>query len=133
MYINIFFFSFYYPKFMYGSSWRWLRFTYVGVMVRFFCETSLPFCFVLPGSKSSMVYIIFWMSTQFSWSHLSFACCMWAYFLLECHPCNFYGISAGLPPSLLRHHVLFSLGNRCTTCFFCFQCQNFLFVFDRNI
>ena len=32
-------------------SRRWLKCTHAGATVRFFSETSLPFCFVLPGSK----------------------------------------------------------------------------------
>ena len=38
--------------------------THTRATVWFFCETSLPFCFVLPWLKSYLVYIIFQMLTQ---------------------------------------------------------------------
>ena len=44
---------------------------------RSFCETSLPFSFVLPGSKSFLGYIIFRTPTQSSWSHIPPMRCTW--------------------------------------------------------
>ena len=46
------------------ESQKWTRCTHLGGTVRFFCEISLPFCFILPGSKFFLVYIIFRTLTQ---------------------------------------------------------------------
>ena len=42
-----------------------------------FCETTLPFYFVLPWSKSFPVYIIFRLPMQSSWSHFPPTHCTW--------------------------------------------------------
>ena len=77
-------------------------------MLWFFCEISLPCCFILPRSKSSLVYIIFWVPIQYLWSHLLPTCCI--------PPCS-------MPLMQFTHHfcwgicVLFILGNRYISCY----------------
>ena len=64
--------------------------------------------FVLPGLKSSLVYIIFQTPMQSLWSHLLPMHCTWTHLL------------SSMPPMLLTRHfhwgntcVLLILGNRC--------------------
>ena len=59
------------------ASWRWLKCTHTGVTVRFFSETSLPFCFILSWSKSFLIYQIFRLPMQFSWTHVLPMCFPW--------------------------------------------------------
>ena len=47
-----------------GEGRIWLSLPLSGATVQFFCENYQPFCFVLPGSKSSLVYIIFQTLTK---------------------------------------------------------------------
>ena len=111
------------------ESRRQLRCTHTRVMIWFFCETSLPICFILSRSKSSLLYIIFQMLMQIphtccTWTHLLLACthtiymtllfrknlCL-VYFrkivhFLLCHICNICGISAvGQPASRLLQEI----------------------------
>ena len=78
----------------------------------FFCETTLPFCFVLCRLKSSLVYIIFQVPMQSSWSHLPTTHCMCTCLL-----------SSILPTQLTRHFhlgsicIAFTLGNSCIFCY----------------
>ena len=95
------------------ESQRWLKCTHTGAMVWFFCEISLPFCFILSKLKSSVVYIIFQTPTQSFWLHVSPMHCMWTHLL------------SSMPPTQLTWHfhwgntcILFTLGNRCTFCCF---------------
>ena len=95
-----------------GESRRPPRCTQAKVTARFCGETSLPFCFVLPGSKSSLVYIIFQISTKI---------------LAIKTPANM--LHVGMPlfcmhfTKLTWHfhwgitYVLFTLGNRWTSCY----------------
>ena len=63
------------------------------------------------GSTSFLVYIISWMLTQSSWSHLPPTRCRWKRLL------------SSMPPTQLIQHIhwentiLFTLGNRCTFCY----------------
>ena len=108
------------------ESQRWLKCTHTRAhmhwraTVRFFCETSLPFCFVLPELKSSLVYM-FRTPTQSLWSHIPRTHCMWTRLL-----------SSMLLTQLIRafHRgntcVLFTLGNRWTSgCLSTFSVQLF--------
>ena len=86
--------------------------THTEAMVWFFCETSLPFCFVLPGSKSPLVYIIFLMPTQSLQSYLPPTCCT-----LTC-------LLSSMPLTQLMQYfgwrnicILFTLGKRCIFCY----------------
>ena len=115
MYNNItcFFSCFSYPMGGIRESRRWLKCTYTRATVRFFCETSLPFCFVLPGSKSSLAYIIYQRPTQSSWSHLQPTCYTWTRLLYS------------MPPTQLTWYfrwentcVVFPFGNRWLPVFF---------------
>ena len=102
-----------------------------GATMRFFCETSLPFYFVLAGWKSFWVYNF--LNTHTILVVPSSALhCMWIC-LLACHPHNFHGTLAEeyLHPVYFRKLVdillcnlrsisagsivLFTLGNRCTS------------------
>ena len=67
------------------ESWRQPSCTYTGLIVLFFCETSLPFCFVLPGSKSFLVHLIFRRPSQSLWSQLLPTRCTWICLPLSCH------------------------------------------------
>ena len=97
------------------ESWRWLKCTHTGTTVWFLCETSLPFCFVLLGSKSSLVYIIFWTPTQSLWSHLPHPPTHWMQTCL---------LSTMSPTQLTwllcwgNTCIPFTLENRCTSCCF---------------
>ena len=67
-----------------------------------------PFCFIIPGSKSSQVYMIFETPTQSLWSRLPPMRCTWTRLL-----------SSTSPTQLMWYFrrrntcVLFALGNRC--------------------
>ena len=76
----------------------------------FFCETSLPFCFILPGSESFLVYSIFRVPTQCSWSHVPICIMLGHASYLACHSRILRGIYAE------ECHVLFTLGNRWKSC-----------------
>ena len=77
-----------------------------------FLWNPLPFCFVLPGSKSSLVYIIFQTPIQSLWSHLLCTCCIWTYLL-----------SIMLPMQLTWHFcwgnscIMFTLRKKCVYCY----------------
>ena len=81
-------------------------------MVQFFCETSLLFCFFLPGSESSLVYIIFQILAQI---------------LKVTPPTNTLRVDmppSSMPPTQFMCHfcwgttcILFILGNRYTSCY----------------
>ena len=93
---------------------RWPGCIHIGVTVRVFCETSLPFCFVLPGLKSSLVYIIFRTPMQSSWSHTP-PPVLWTWI----RPLT------SMPPTQLTRHfhwgnasILFTLINRSASCCF---------------
>ena len=77
-------------------------------MVWFSCETFLSFCFILPGLKSSLVYIIFWMLMQSPWSLLLLICCTCTSLLSSMPFCNLHRRNTS---------VLFTLGNRFTSCY----------------
>ena len=125
MFKNIicFYSFFYFPKSTYGSSrresWWGLKcarththtHTHTGASVRFFCETFLLFCFVLPGSTFSLVYRIFRTPTQSSLSNVPPTRCTWTRLL------------SSMPHMQLTRHfrwgdtfILVTLGNRCTSC-----------------
>ena len=77
----------------------------------FFCETSLPFCFILPGSKSSLVYIFSQIPMQFLWSHFP-----------PRHCAGIHILSSMPPTQLLMHFcwgssIPFTLGNGCISCY----------------
>ena len=95
-----------------------------GRTVRFFYETSLPFFFVLLELKIFLVIKYSGCQRKFSWSHLlqtavytlhvntppslmSSTKCTWSCFLIACYPRN-----------LRNTGVLFTLGNRCISCYF---------------
>ena len=111
--INLFSFLFFLLPKMYGgvrvrkSRW-WLSLHTQEQMVQNFCKTFLPFFFGLSWSKSSLVYIIFWMPMQIPMvipsihmlhvdtllSSMPPTQCTWSRFFLACNPCNFCSISA---------------------------------------
>ena len=108
--------------YIYGKlreSWRWLKCRYTGLMVWFFCETSLPFCFILPGLKSFQVYLTFWTPTQSSGSHIPPMCCTWTHLLSYKPPTQ-------LPQLLCIGNtcILFTFGNRCTSSCFLLPVSN---------
>ena len=90
----------------------WLKCIHKEATIRFVCETSLPFCFVLPWLKSSLVYIIFRTPTRSLWSH---------------HPltrCTRTRLSSSMRRTELTRHfrwgttcVFFTLGNRYISCY----------------
>ena len=91
-----------------------------GVTVQFFCETSLPYCFVRPKSKSSLVYIIFQTSMQILMiTHLTYSLHMDMppssmspmQFLLHFRQCPLF-------PLMYLCPLYFRKGNRCTSCCF---------------
>ena len=66
-----------------------------------------------PELKSSLVYMIFWIPMQSSWSHHLPMHCTWTHLL------------SSMPPMQLTQHFhwgniyfLFTLGNKCTSCCF---------------
>ena len=95
--------------------------------MRFFSEIYRPFCFVLPGSKSSLVYIIFRTPMQL---------------LMVRSPTSPLHVDS--PPScmphtqLMRHfclgttYVLFTSGNRCTS-FYTTQATYAAFAQGNNL
>ena len=100
------------------ESRRWLKcihthtHTHTQVTVQFFCEISLPFYFVLPGLKSSLIYVIFQIPNTILWIAPP------TYVLHMNTP-------PSMPPTQLTQNfcrgymsVLFTLGNRCTSCWF---------------
>ena len=81
------------------------------------------FCFVLPGSKSPMIYIIFQMLTQFFQSHLPPTCYKWTRLLssipptqpYEAHPLRKYLCSVYFRKQvhiLLCSHTNYTAGTR---------------------
>ena len=93
------------------ESWRQSQCTLIGVMM-WFCETSLPFCYVLSRLKYSLIYIIFSMPMQI---------------LMVTPPAYMLHVDmppSSMPPMHLTWHyhwgticILFTLGNRCTFCY----------------
>ena len=90
------------------ECWIWLKSLHTGPTVWFFYETTLPFCFVQFGSKSSLVYIIFWTCTQSASSYIP--------------PTRDTGtrLMSSMPPTQLTRHVrqgntcvLYTLWNKC--------------------
>ena len=84
---------------------------YTRVMVQFFCETSLPICFLVPGSKFFPGLYNFRTPTQSSWSHLPPTCHAWTYLL------------SSMPPMQSTWHfhwgntcILFTLKKKWTSC-----------------
>ena len=93
------------------GSRRWLKCTHRGTTVRFFCEISLPFSFVLLGLISFQVYIIFRTPTQSLWSYVP------PHVARE-HPSFALHGSCGTHAALLLKNtdVLFAVENRHTSC-----------------
>ena len=86
--------------------------THTGTTLQFFYET-FAFLPCSPRSKSFLVNIIFLMPTQSSWSYIPPMHCPWTH------------LQSSMPPTQLKRHfhkgnncILFTLGNRCTSCCF---------------
>ena len=76
------------------ESRRWQKYTHREEKVWFFSEISMPLSLVLPGTKSPLVYIIFQMPTQSSWSYLPLT--RWT---------RTHLLSSILPTQLTRHFL----------------------------
>ena len=117
-----------------GRVWacqRGLKCTQARATVQFFCETSLPFCFILPGSKFFPGLYNFLDTHVIPWPHLlpmrsMLTCLLYSvqptqHFLWgkpeSCLPKEISGHPVKQPMHYFRRDIIrLTLGNRCISC-----------------
>ena len=114
--ISFFSFSFITQNVWVGRIWRvedgWDALTW-GPMAQIFCEwLSSLFCFFRSKSSSLYNFLDAHANSCGHISNLLLIHCTWLCLLLACHQHN-------------ACSILFTLGNRCISCYFCSQCPTF--------